>query len=160
MLRKLGSMVGPGEDECLDVSRPLRGDVGGDLGAAGVPDEENVVEPARVQPLREGVGELGDVERVWRLSAAREAGQLDEVRAGPGAEFAHGRLEVVGDGQAGDDDHLGDADARGADRSAAHRAPGGGAVLDRDVGVAGVDRHAARRYCGSLPAGAALRSCG
>ncbi|SNR56354.1 hypothetical protein [Blastococcus mobilis] len=40
----------------------------------GVADEENTVEPARVQPLREGVGELGDVERVWRLSAAGEAG--------------------------------------------------------------------------------------
>lgn len=114
------------------------GDMGGDLGAAGVPDEDDALQAGRGQPLDDGVGELGDVHRVRRLAAAGEAGQLDQVRAGPGAERIDGRLQVVRDGEAGDDDDLGDAGPRRAGRAAAHDAPAGGAVLQ-------LDRHAGRR---------------
>ena len=83
--------------------------------------------------LEDGVGELGDVQRVGRLAATREAGQFHQVRAGPGAELAHRRLEVVGHGEARDDDHLGDVVARRADDPAAYDPPRGGPVGEFDV---------------------------
>src|SRR3954452_6518051 len=147
-----------GEDERADVRQGLGRRVGGHLGAAGVPDEDDVLGCAG-EPLHQGVGELADVQRVRRLAAAGEAGQLDEVRAGPGAELADGRLEVVRHGQAREDDHLGDAVARGADDAAAHDAPGGGAVLECDVGRHGPDGYQAVVGWSTASVSACVRMC-
>src|SRR4051812_27459659 len=123
-----------GEDDGADTRRPGGGDPGDHLRARRVPDEDDPVEPARAQPLSDGVGELGDVHRVRWLPAAREAGQLDEVGTGPAAQRPDGGQQVLGDGQPGDDDHLGHAVPRPAHRPAPQGAPGGGAVRDLGLG--------------------------
>jgi hypothetical protein len=82
-------MVGLARTSALAFRGPPGRGPGGDLGAAGVADEDYLLEAARFEPLRDGVGELQDVERVRRLATAGEAKQLDQVRAGPGGEPAH-----------------------------------------------------------------------
>jgi hypothetical protein len=115
---------GPHEDQALDGGRVAGGEIDRDLAAEGDPDHDRGRQLVVEQPVAQGVRQARHVERVDRLIAHAEAGQIGSEDRPASAERPDQGLERAARGEAVDQDDRRRLELRGG------AVPVGGSFLE------------------------------